>query len=154
METTKTDTATKTPAASKKVAVSTVEKLEKLRLELAALEAQHEEEVKARLTALPAELGYKNARELITALLPFTRGLTLVEGTTPKPSIATVGGLPDAPKKEKGKRAKVTDAMRTEIVNLLRDTGMTAKQVAEKFGVSMPTVNNIKKAAGLVKKKK
>lgn len=151
MENPKSETATKTPVATKKATVSTAEKLEKLRLELAALEAQNQEEIKARLTALPAELGYKNARELITALLPFARGLAVVEASTLKSADAPVVAVAS---KAKGKRTKVTDSMRTEITNLLRDTGMTAKQVAEKFGVSVPTVNNIKSAAGLVKKKK
>jgi hypothetical protein len=51
------------------------------------------------------------------------------------------------------KRANITDVIRKGVVSDLK-TGKSAAAVAKKHGISRPSVNNIKKAAGLTKSRK
>jgi DNA-binding NarL/FixJ family response regulator len=51
------------------------------------------------------------------------------------------------------KRVVLTPAQREEVITILKGRTMTAKQIAEKFGISVPTVNNIKDGAGLTQKR-
>lgn len=48
------------------------------------------------------------------------------------------------------KRAKITDAVRENVIAALK-AGKTGAAVAKEAGISLPSVENIKKAAGLVK---
>lgn len=48
------------------------------------------------------------------------------------------------------RRAKITDAVRTKVRKLVK-AGKTGSQVANVLGISLPSVQNIKKALGLVK---
>ena len=119
-------------------------KIQKMREEIAALEKQAAKEAKEKLLALPAAVGLKNVTELVKALLPYAKGLKL-------------SGKAEAPAKaagaKKGKRAKITDDMRKAILEDLKG-GATAAAAAAKHGVSVASVNLIKSAAGLVKKRK
>jgi len=58
-----------------------------------------------------------------------------------------------APAKKGGrrKRTTVTPQLRSDIIAAIKG-GSTGKATAKKFGVSVPTVQNIKKAAGLTRK--
>ena len=143
--------------ATKIAELSSVEKLLALRAQIEAVEAEHAAELAQELPTLPAKLGFDDMAALVRALIPLTNGDVVEQtaapvarrGRKPRSTTATAVSKPS-----KGKRAKVDDKMRQDIINHLKDTGMTAKQIAEKFGVSMPTVNMIKKAAGLTKSRK
>jgi hypothetical protein len=47
----------------------------------------------------------------------------------------------------------IDDAMRAEVKKLLK-AGKTGAEVAKEVGISLPSVQNIKKAFGLVKERK
>ncbi|MGA7726247.1 MAG: hypothetical protein WCA95_13300 [Opitutaceae bacterium] len=51
---------------------------------------------------------------------------------------------------KRGKRAKITDATRA-LVKKLVGAGNTGSQIADRVGISLPSVQNIKKELGLVK---
>ena len=53
----------------------------------------------------------------------------------------------------KGKRARVTPAMKADIVKAIK-AGSSGGAVAKRFGLSSQTIHNIKKAAGLVTARK
>jgi hypothetical protein len=55
--------------------------------------------------------------------------------------------------KKRRTRAVVTDATRGEVKQLV-EAGKTGAEIAKAVGVSLPTVQNIKKALGLVLKRK
>ena len=126
---------------------NTNEAIAKLTAELEALKVKAAEELKEKLTSLPEKMGYKSMVALVTDLLPYCRGkfVAVDEASAVKP------GAPKAAKK--GKRVTITDEMRKGIVEDLK-AGKTAKAVATKHGVSVASVNLIKKAAKLTKKKK
>ena len=48
------------------------------------------------------------------------------------------------------KRAKITDAMREEVKKMV-EAGKTGSEIAKAVGISLPSVQNIKKQLGLVK---
>ncbi|HWA08337.1 MAG TPA: helix-turn-helix domain-containing protein [Opitutaceae bacterium] len=50
------------------------------------------------------------------------------------------------------KRALITDETRASVKKMVND-GKNGGEIARALGISLPTVQNIKKAAGLVKKK-
>lgn len=102
------------------------------------------QERKALLGSLHSTLGYPSREDLVQAL----RALEGPQRRGRKPRAASVSGSP-AP----GKRARVTAEMRDGIVKALKE-GHPGQAVAKRFGVSLPTVYNVKKAAGLVTSRK
>ena len=59
---------------------------------------------------------------------------------------------PEAPaKKKRRNRAVITDETRAQVKKLIK-AGKTGREIAKAVGVSMASVNNLKKALGLVKK--
>ena len=135
----------------KNMSESTLEKIASMKAELAALEEKNAQELKEKLLGLAATVGLgegtKGVIALINALLPYTKGKLVIGGESP-----TKGKAKSKPAK-KGKRTKITDDIRKGIIAALKE-GKTAQAVADKFGCSAPTVNQIKKKAGLVKAKK
>jgi hypothetical protein len=51
------------------------------------------------------------------------------------------------------KRAKITDVVRAKVKKLVK-AGKTGRSIAEALGISLPSVQNIKKASGLVNSRK
>lgn len=94
----------------------------------------------ARLSNLYKELAFDSTEDLIKALRD------LVGSRAPKTAKA-----PKAPSaKKKRVRTKVTPEMRDQIIAMCNE-GKSASEIKARFGVSVGTVQNIKKAAGLVK---
>ena len=151
------------------------EKLEKTRAEAERLAEQIEQQRAKELTALPKQVGLGSVDELIKALVdhasPRLRGLlrtaldggqkasrssraastaksSAASGTEPGNDSAASGG------KVAGRRtrAKITDDTRAEVKRLVAED-KTGAEIATMLGISLPSVQNIKKALGLVKKR-
>jgi hypothetical protein len=97
----------------------------------------------AVLRRIHVDAGFASRDELIDAL----RGLGGGGKRGPKPGkvAAKSGG--------RKKRAKITSELRDQIIAAVKGGG-TGNAVAKKYGVSLPTVQNIKRDAGLTKKRK
>ena len=106
----------------------TIEKIKKHEEELASLKKKLEQERKQRLLDLPKEAGYDSVEELIEALRE-------VSGKT-------ASG-----------RTKITPELKGKIEGALR-SGKKGSEVSREFGISVPTVQTIKKKLGLVKNRK
>jgi len=65
---------------------------------------------------------------------------------TGKRSKEAAAGVP----KTKGKRARITPEIKKAVAAAVKD-GKTGQQIAEELGISLPSVQNIKKEFGLVK---
>ena len=120
-----------------------LKELQTLRAKAMALEVQVAEERAAELKALPAQYGFGSAAEFIDAVIGATGG-SLRRGRK-KSASAAVG--------QKRRRAKITDETRAEVKKLVHG-GKTGAQIAKALGISLPSVQNIKKALGLVQKRK
>lgn len=118
---------------------STTKEIEKLKRKIAALEAKAiKADAKRKKTAL----------HKIMAIVTKYGFATLAELTADAKNI--VSKRADAPRK----RTRITDAIRKAIVADLKKGEDSALAIAKRHGVSQPSVNNIKKAAGLTKVKR
>jgi hypothetical protein len=105
--------------------------------------ASLEKTMEAELAALPAQFGFDSAQAFADAVVKASAG-----GARP----ARKAGRRKAATKPKGKRKRsvVTDELRTQ-VKQLAEAGQTGAQIKAATGLSLPTIQNIKKAFGMVK---
>lgn len=138
------------------------ENLARKQAEVASLEQELRAAQTAQFTELPAKLGLDSIDAVIKALAPHASprlkgALAKAFGGKLPASVAMetpVDTKPAAPaaKRERRKRATVTPELKDAIVLALQ-AGKTSSAVAAECGVSPATVNNIKRAAGLTKKR-
>lgn len=124
-----------------------LKELEAARAKLAALEQSIASERNQELAALPAQFGFPDVASFIAAVQAATgkrRGRKPNGASTAAPKV-TSG--------KRRKRAQITDATRAEVKKLV-DAGKSGTAIAKAVGISLPSVQNIKKALGLVKKRK
>ena len=119
-------------------------KIEKAKADIAAAEAKLASDRVAALAKLPGDFGYDNLNAFLKAVkAAYGKG-----GKAAKRGKAAA----KAPKAKaaKGKRAKITDEVKAQ-VKALAEAGKTGQEIAKALGISMPSVQNIKKAFGMVK---
>lgn len=124
--------------------------LEAARAKLASLEQSIQSELHRELAKLPAKYGFANADDFIAAVRAATGGKKGRPGR-PAKAAAAKGGR-GGPGKRRRSRAVITDETRAE-VKKLAEAGKTGAEIAKAVGISLPSVQNIKKALGLVKKR-
>lgn len=103
---------------------------------VASLEKQLAE-TQRKLRGLPAKHGCRTMNEFIAALRAANDG---------KAGFITKAGRPRAP------RTKITPEMKQKLKTLTQ-AGKTGAEIAKQIGISLPSVHNIKKELGLVKKR-
>jgi hypothetical protein len=116
-----------------------IKELEAAKAKVAELESAILTERHQALIRLPAQMGYSDFEELIGALREANRD-----------SKATTKAKKSAAKEGTGHRAKITDEVRAEVKQLV-EAGKSGAEIATTVGVSLPSVQNIKKQLGLVK---
>jgi hypothetical protein len=94
------------------------------------------------LASLPGAYGFDSLKAFIAAVEASGRGKRSGVNRSKKPS-----------KPKKRKRAVITDSVRAKVKALVK-AGKSGSQIAKALGISQPSVQNIKKALGLVKKPK
>lgn len=114
-----------------------LKELEAARAKLADLEQSIANEMKAELASLPAKYGFGSAAEFIAAV---------------KAAAGNRRGR-KAGAKDRRRRAVITDETRGQVKKLV-EAGKTGGEIAKTLKISVPSVQNIKKALGLVKSKK
>ncbi len=107
--------------------IDKIKELKQLLDQAAALERKIEEEKAAKLAAIHEEVGMESTEALINALR----------------------GLAKQPPKKK-KRIRLSPAQKEKIAKAIKG-GLKGTEASRKFGVSLPTVQKIKKDFGLVK---
>ncbi len=121
--------------------IDKLNQLEAARTKLAEMESSLTAERTSALANLPSEFGYPDLNSFIRAL---------------KMAHRSRGGRRRGAKKAgSGKagrrtRAKITDETRAQVRSMV-DAGKTGNEIAASLRISLPTVQNIKKALGLVK---
>ena len=122
--------------------------LKAARAKVASLEKSIENKLNRELAALPEKYGFETAAELAEAIIRASgqgavRGGGKRRGRKPG-KVKAAGG--------RRKRAKITDEMREQVKKMVAE-GKTGSEIAKAVGISLPSVQNIKKAAGLVNKR-
>lgn len=113
-----------------------LKELESAKAKIADLEKSIAAELNKELAALPGKFGFDSMEAFVKA----------VKAAGGKRSGKGAGG------KKRRTRAVITDATRAEVKKLV-EAGKTGGQIAKAVGISLPSVQNIKKALGLVKKR-
>ncbi len=115
-----------------------LKEIEAAKAKIAVLEQSVAAELTKELAALPAKYGFDNAKAFIKAV-----------------KVATGGGKVRAAGKggKRRTRAVITDETRAQVKKMVED-GKSGAAIAKSLGISLPSVQNIKKALGLVKARK
>lgn len=123
--------------------IDKLNQLEAARAKLAEMESSLSAERRAALANLPSEYGFTSLNDFVAALKEAQRG-----GGTRKKGAAKA----KAPAAKSGRRtrAKITDETKSEVKALV-EQGKTGAEIAKSLKISLPSVQNIKKALGLVK---
>lgn len=113
---------------------------------IAALKKKAETELNKELADLHKKFGFATRDELIDTL----KSLDGVRGRKAKKAVKkTVAKKPAG----RAKRTRITPELKAAVVAALK-AGGKGNAVAKKFGISVPSLHNIKKEAGLVKARK
>lgn len=135
-----------------------IKELEAARAKLASLEQSIQSELQKELGALPEKYGFESADDFIDAVRTATGGRAPARRGRPgrrgrPPGAASAAAAVKAPGGRKRRtRAVITDETRAQVKKLV-EGGKTGGEIAKNLGISLPSVQNIKKALGLVKKR-
>jgi hypothetical protein len=119
-----------------------IDQIKKLEAVRAKLQAKLDRE----LAALPGKYGFSSAEDFLKAVAAASSsGAGRGRGRgRPKGSAKAAGGA------KRRTRAKITDETRAQVKQLV-EAGKTGSEISKQLGISLPSVQNIKKALGLVK---
>ena len=132
--------------------IDQIAELEKAKAKLAQAEAKLASDRTTALAKLPGDYGYANLNDFIKAL-------TLAAGKAKKgkaakaakaPKAAKAAKAPKAAKAAKRGRTKITPELKAQVIAAVK-ADKSGAEIAQAFGISLPSVQNIKKEAGLVK---
>ncbi len=125
----------------------TVKELQAAKAKVIALEQSLAKDLHQKLAKLPSEFGFDS-------LPAFFKAVKAAAGGRRGPKAAAkVAGKPGKPAKAKrSKRARLTPELKDK-VKVAVNAGKTGSAIAKEFGISVPSVQNIKKEFGLVKKR-
>ncbi len=123
-----------------------IKELKAAKAKVEALEQSLLKERKQKLASLPAELGFDTVAAFIDAVREAVGGR---RGRPPKGE----GGSSAAGRKGRRRRAKITAETKSSVKAAV-NAGKTGAQIAKELGISVPSVQNIKKELGLVKARK
>jgi hypothetical protein len=119
-----------------------LKEIEAAKAKIAALEQSVAAELGKELASLPTKYGFDSAKAFIKAIKVATGGSGKGRGP----------GRPPGSGKRRT-RAVITDETRTQVKKMVED-GKSGAAIAKAVGISLPSVQNIKKALGLVKARK
>lgn len=124
--------------------IDKINQLEAARAKLAEMESSISAERQAALANLPSEYGYPDLNSFIRALKSAQRsgGGARRKGARASKAAAAKSG--------RRTRAKITEETKAEVRSLV-EAGKTGAEIAKALKISLPSVQNIKKALGLVK---
>jgi hypothetical protein len=121
-----------------------IKELEALKQKAAELEAAVAEERNRALVGLPKQYGFESVDDFVDAVLVASgRSGRRRRGRPPGSGAG----------KKRRHRAVINDETRTQVKKLV-EGGKTGAEIAKIVGISLPSVQNIKKALGLVKTRK
>ena len=114
-----------------------IKELASFKSKVEALEAEVAKQLQAELSGMPAAYGFDSLNGFIKAVKQAAGGRSSYKA----PKVA--GG-------KKRRRAKITPEMKNGIKAAVK-AGKTGAEIAKEFGISRPSVQNVKKEFGLVK---
>ncbi len=134
---------------------NTLKAIEATKVKLASLEKKAAAEQRKRIVNLHKEAGFATREDLIAALQELGGAPKKRRGRKAKKTArkAAKKAVAKTGAKKRAKRTVITDQLRKNIIAAVK-AGEKGTAVAKKFGISIPSLHNIKKAAGLTKSRK
>lgn len=126
-----------------------LKELETARAKLASLEQSLADELNGELAALPSKYGFASVSDFVRAVNAAAGGGRKGGRRRGRPAGKKAGKKGG---KKRRSRAVITDETRAQVKKLV-DAGKTGTEIAEALKISIPSVQNIKKALGLVKER-
>ena len=126
-----------------------IKKLQALQAQTAELSAAIDKERTLELAELPTRYGYDSLAAFMKALKVAATAGKRGRGKGRKAKGPKVAKAPAA-KAGKRKRARITDEVKAAVKAAV-EAGKSGAAIAKEFGISAPSVQNIKKEFGLVK---
>ena len=120
-----------------------IQQLNEARAKMEQLQQNVAAELTKELAGLPAAYGFDNVEAFVAA----------VRAASGKRRGRKAWGVAKTAGGKRRKRALITDDTRAQ-VKKLAEGGKTGNEIAKSLGISLPSVQNIKKALGLVKARK
>lgn len=135
--------------------IAQLHELQSAKNKLAAAEAKFSADRVNALAKLPSDFGFSNLKDFIAAVSAASKGK---KAKAPKgakaakaPKAAKAAKAPKPAKAVKaGKRTKITPELKAQVIAAVK-VDKSGAEIAKAFGISLPSVQNIKKEAGLVK---
>jgi len=128
---------------------SQIKQLNAARARVARLESSIASKRDRVLAGLPTSYGFSDLASFIAALEHAQGSGPARKGRKPGRPAKAKGDKLSRPRKTR-KRARITDEIRAEVKKLLEEK-KTGSAIAKAVGISLPSVQNIKKALGMVK---
>jgi hypothetical protein len=119
-----------------------IKELELTKAKIISLERSIAKRLRKELSTLHDKYGFSSLNEFIGALKGAASGKSSRKASRGK-AVKAAGA-------KRRKRAVITDETRASVKKLV-ESGKTGSQIAKTLGISLPSVQNIKKAQGLVK---
>jgi hypothetical protein len=126
--------------------------ISKLESQIAKVRSKQAKQEGKQFLAVAKEYGHKTIDSFIHALSPYASPV-LKSKLGAKKAKSAAAPKQNVPAKKKRTRATIDDQKREAIIADLKTGKLTGAETAKKHGVSVPSIANIKKAAGLTKKK-
>lgn len=128
-----------------------IKELEAARAKLASLEQSIADEMNKELAGLPAKFGFASVADFVNAVKAANGegGASRRGARRGRPAKAEKAASQGGGKKRR-RRAVITEETRAQVKKLV-DAGKTGGEIATALKISLPSVQNIKKALGLVK---
>lgn len=127
-----------------------VKELEAARAKVAELENSLAKAQKLKLAGLPREYGFDNLADFIKAIKGAGNAPRRGRGAAKPVAAASSSSSSSSSKKQRSKRARITPEVKEKVKSAV-NAGKTGAEIAKEFGISVPSVQNIKKEFGLVK---
>ncbi len=128
--------------------IDKINQLEAAKAKVAELEKNVINERELALAALPRDFGFDNLNAFIKALK--TAASKAGKGKRKGVKAAKAPKAAKAAKAGKRTRTKITPELKQQVVAAVQE-GKSGAEIAKAFSISLPSVQNIKKEAGLVK---
>ncbi len=124
--------------------IDKIKELNATKAKIASLEKSIATELDTELSELPGKYGFETVQAFIKAVKAASGGRRKKRGAKVAPKAGAA---------KRRARATITDETRAQLKKLTEE-GKTGPEIAEALGISLPSVQNIKKALGLVKARK
>jgi hypothetical protein len=127
-----------------------IKELRALQAQAQALEESIETERAKELAQLPERYGYDSVPAFIGALRRYARGVARGPRRVGRAAAPVASARVAGRGRKRRTRRKITDETKSQVKKLVQE-GRTGAEIAKAVGISLPSVQNVKKELGLVK---